>query len=245
MLEKGDTIIVGSDGRDDIFLGVDQDGTPLINEDECQFLRRVEESGGDLELLVQGLESYGELTDDLSIVKLTYLKDPVRLESVANLASFPFPDEIYLKCLQDENWENTIYHLENLKSKMSEEFLPPVFKKELAKVYYKVGKYEEALFLFEELISEFPEDIEVIFNASLIYKKLKRYYESIELGERVLLREPDFLNNIVNLAESYILIYERKMALVLLEKIESLDSEHLYSQKIRIQLEQLELYKNP
>ncbi|EKO50406.1 SpoIIE family protein phosphatase [Leptospira kirschneri] len=245
LLEKGDTIIVGSDGRDDIFLGVDQDGTPLINEDECQFLRRVEESGGDLELLVQGLESYGELTDDLSIVKLTYLKDPVRLESVANLASFPFPDEIYLKCLQDENWENTIYHLENLKSKMSEEFLPPVFKKELAKVYYKVGKYEEALFLFEELISEFPEDIEVIFNASLIYKKLKRYYESIELGERVLLREPDFLNNIVNLAESYILIYERKMALVLLEKIESLDSEHLYSQKIRIQLEQLELYKNP
>ncbi|EKR55979.1 SpoIIE family protein phosphatase [Leptospira interrogans] len=244
-LEKGDTIIVSSDGRDDILLGMDQDGIPLINEDECQFLRRVEESGGDLDLLVQGLENYGELTDDLSIVKLTYLKEPVRLESFANLLSFQFPDETYLKCLQDEDWEHTIYHLENLKSKISEEFLPPVFKKELAKVYYKIEKYEEALSLFEELISEFPEDVEIIFNASLIYKKLKRYHESIELGERVLLREPDFLNNIVNLAESYILIYEREMALGLLEKIECLDTDHLYTQKIKAQLEQPELYKNP
>ncbi|EMO52080.1 stage II sporulation protein E [Leptospira noguchii] len=238
-LEKGDTIIVGSDGRDDIFLGVDQDEIPLINEDECQFLRRVEESGGDLELLVQGLENYGELTDDLSIVKLTYIKEPVRLGSVANLSSFQFPDETYLKYIQDENWERAIYHLENIKSKISQEFLPPVFKKELAKVYYKIGMYEEALFLFEELISEFPEDVEIIFNASLIYKKIKRYHQSIELGERILLREPDFLNNIVNLAESYILIYEKEKVFGLLEKIECLDPDHLYSQKIRSQLEQL------
>ncbi len=238
-LEKGDTIIVGSDGRDDIFLGVDQDEMPLINEDECQFLRRVEESGGDLELLVQGLENYGELTDDLSIVKLTYIKEPVRLNSITNFSSFQFPDETYLKYIQDENWEHAIYHLENIKSKISQEFLSPVFKKELAKVYYKIGMYKEALFLFEELISEFPEDVEIIFNASLIYKKIKRYHESIELGERILLREPDFLNNIVNLAESYILIYEKEKVFGLLEKIECLDPDHLYSQKIRSQLEQL------
>ncbi|UOG48306.1 SpoIIE family protein phosphatase [Leptospira noguchii] len=238
-LEKGDTIIVGSDGRDDIFLGVDQDEIPLINEDECQFLRRVEESGGDLELLVQGLENYGELTDDLSIVKLTYIKEPVRLNSITNFSSFQFPDETYLKYIQDENWERAIYYLENIKSKISQEFLPPVFKKELAKVYYKIGMYKEALFLFEELISEFPEDVEIIFNASLIYKKIKRYHESIELGERILLREPDFLNNIVNLAESYILIYEKEKVFGLLEKIECLDPDHLYSQKIRSQLEQL------
>ncbi|TQE73535.1 histidine kinase [Leptospira noguchii] len=238
-LEKGDTIIVGSDGRDDIFLGIDQDEIPLINEDECQFLRRVEESGGDLELLVQGLENYGELTDDLSIVKLTYIKEPVRLNSITNFSSFQFPDETYLKYIQDENWERAIYHLENIKNKISQEFLPPVFKKELAKVYYKIGMYKEALFLFEELISEFPEDVEIIFNASLIYKKIKRYHESIELGERILLREPDFLNNIVNLAESYILIYEKEKVFGLLEKIECLDPDHLYSQKIRSQLEQL------
>ncbi|EMO25381.1 hypothetical protein LEP1GSC170_2178 [Leptospira interrogans serovar Bataviae str. HAI135] len=118
----------------------------MINEDECQFLRRVEESGGDLELLVQGLENYGELTDDLSIVKLTYIKEPVRLNSITNFSSFQFPDETYLKYIQDENWERAIYHLENIKSKISQEFLPPVFKKELAKVYYKIGMYKEALF---------------------------------------------------------------------------------------------------
>ncbi|EMO25375.1 hypothetical protein LEP1GSC170_2177 [Leptospira interrogans serovar Bataviae str. HAI135] len=53
------------------------------------------------------------------------------------------------------------------------------------------------------------------------------------------MREPDFLNNIVNLAESYILIYEKEKVFGLLEKIECLDPDHLYSQKIRSQLEQL------
>lgn len=35
------------------------------------------------------------------------------------------------------------------------------------------------------------------------------------------------------------------MALGLLEKIECLDTDHLYTQKIKAQLEQPELYKNP
>nr|WP_036043796.1 SpoIIE family protein phosphatase [Leptospira alstonii] len=236
-LEKGDSIFIGSDGRDDLLLGIDPDGIPLINEDEFQFLKRVEESGGDLELLVQGLQNYGELTDDLSIVKLSYLKEPARLGSVVDTLSFQFPDETYLKYLRAENWEHTIDHLENLKSKISGETIPPVFKKELATVYYKIGKYEEALSLFEELISEFPEDVEIMFNASLIYKRFKRFDQAIELGERVLLREPEFLNNVVHLAELYFFIHKREITVQLLEKIDRLDPGNSQAKKIRIQLD--------
>nr|WP_036096645.1 SpoIIE family protein phosphatase [Leptospira weilii] len=236
-LEKGDSIFIGSDGRDDLLLGIDPDGIPLINEDEFQFLKRVEESGGDLELLVQGLQNYGELTDDLSLVKLFYLKEPARLESTVDTLSFKFPDETYLKYLQDENWEHTIYHLENLKSKITGEMIPPVFKKELAEVYYKIGKYEEALFLFEELISEFPEDVEMMFNASLIHKRFKRFDQAIELGERVMLREPEFLNNVVHLAESYLSVDKREITVQLLEKIDRLDPNNSQAKKIRIQLD--------
>ncbi|RHX81686.1 histidine kinase [Leptospira yasudae] len=236
-LEKGDTIFIGSDGRDDLLLGVDPDGTRLINEDESQFLKRVDEARGDLGLLVQGLRNYGELTDDLSIVKLTYLKEPLRLETAPKIQSFVFPDETYLKYLQAENWEHALYHLENLKNKLEEETMSPVFKKELAKVYYKIGKYEEALNLFEELISDFPEDVEAMFTASLIYKRMKRFRQAVELGERVLLREPEFLNNVAHLAESYLFIHKKEIAVKLLEKVDQLDPSNSHAKKIRIQLE--------
>ncbi|ABJ80166.1 SpoIIE family protein phosphatase [Leptospira borgpetersenii serovar Hardjo-bovis] len=237
-LEKGDSIFVGSDGRDDLLLGVDQGGVPVINEDELQFLKRVEESEGDLDLLVKGIQNYGELTDDLSIVKLSYLKEPVRLESVSdNDLSFKFPGETYFKHLRSENLEDTIYHLENLTNKISSETMPPIFKKELAKVYYKAGKYREALSLFEELISEFPEDVEMIFNASLIHKRLEHFHQAIELGERVLLREPEFLDNIVHLAESYLLVEKREATVKLLEKVDRLDPNNSNAKKIRIQLD--------
>ncbi len=236
-LEKGDSIFVGSDGRDDLLLGVDPKGIPVINEDELQFLKRVEESKGDLDLLVKGIQNYGELTDDLSIVKLSYIKDPVRLKSVSdNNLSFKFPDETYFKNLRPENAEDAIHHLENLTSRVPDETIPPVFKKELANVYYKIGKYEEALSLFEELISEFPEDVEMMFSTSLIYKRFERFHQAIELGERVLLREPEFLDNIVNLAESYVLFRKNEAALKLLERIDRLDPNNSHAKEIRTQL---------
>ncbi|WP_429945427.1 SpoIIE family protein phosphatase [Leptospira stimsonii] len=235
-LEKGDSIFIGSDGRDDLLLGIDSDGTRLINEDESQFLKRIEESRGDLGLLVQSLRNFGELTDDLSVLKFSYLKEPFRFQSSGNLNSETFPDESYFKYLETENWEQAVSYLENLKRKNADDRLPPAFKKELAKVYYKTEKYEEALVIFEELISEFPEDIENMFLASLIYKRFNRYRQAVELGERVMLREPEFLNNVAHLAESYLFIHKRETTIQLLEKVDKLDPANSHAKRIRIQL---------
>nr|WP_232380795.1 SpoIIE family protein phosphatase [Leptospira ainlahdjerensis] len=235
-LEKGDSIFIGSDGRDDLLLGIDPDGTRLINEDESQFLKRIEESNGDLGFLVQSLRNFGEFTDDLSIIKLSYLRSPMRFRSAESPTFKNFPDETYLKHLENENWEEAVYYLENQKNKFSGQAIPSVLKKELANVYYKTGKYEEALVLFEELISNFPEDVENMFFASLIYKKFNRYRQAVELGERVLLREPEFLNNVAHLAESYLFIHKRETTIQLLEKVDQLDPTNSHAKKIRIQL---------
>lgn len=235
-LEKGDSIFIGSDGRDDLLLGIDSDGTRLINEDESQFLKRIEESRGDLGLLVQSLRNFGELTDDLSVLKFSYLKEPLRFQTSGNLNSETFPDESYFKYLETENWEQAVSYLENLKRKNDDARLPPAFKKELAKGYYKTEKYEEALVIFEELISEFPEDIENMFLASLIYKRFNRYRQAVELGERVMLREPEFLNNVAHLAESYLFIHKRETTIQLLEKVDKLDPANSHAKRIRIQL---------
>ncbi|WP_244939977.1 SpoIIE family protein phosphatase [Leptospira adleri] len=237
-LEKGDSIFIGSDGRDDLLLGIDSDGIRLINEDESQFLKRIEESRGDLGLVVQSLRNFGELTDDLSIVKLSYLKEPVRFHPFEKLNSETFPDTSYLKYLESENWEGAASYLEDLQIKNKNVRIPAAFKKELARVYYKIEKYEEALSIFEELIFDFPEDVENMFIASLIYKKFNRYRQAVELGERVMLREPEFLNNVAHLAESYLFIHKRETAIQLLEKVDQLDPTNSHAKRIRIRLNQ-------
>lgn len=77
----------------------------------------------------------------------------------------------------------------------------------------------------------------MIFNASLIHKRFKHFHQAIELGERVLLREPEFLDNIVHLAESYLLVEKREATVKLLEKVDRLDPNNSNAKKIRIQLD--------
>lgn len=72
-LENGDVLLLGSDGRDDILLGHDsQTGARLINEDETLFLRFVEEGGGELDRILENLKKAGEITDDLSLMRIAY-----------------------------------------------------------------------------------------------------------------------------------------------------------------------------
>jgi serine phosphatase RsbU (regulator of sigma subunit) len=70
-LKPGDVIIAGSDGRDDILIGGTADAR-IINEDETLFLRAVENAGGGLKEIYDGILSTGELTDDISLVRIEY-----------------------------------------------------------------------------------------------------------------------------------------------------------------------------
>lgn len=72
VLETGDQVLAGSDGRDDILLGLSEDGKRVINSDRDLFLQAVEESAGDLARIEAALLRRGELTDDLSLLKLSY-----------------------------------------------------------------------------------------------------------------------------------------------------------------------------
>lgn len=71
-LEAGDVIFVGSDGRDDLIIGIHSNGERIINEDENLFLASVEESQGQLEKLVETIRKKGELSDDLSLIRIEY-----------------------------------------------------------------------------------------------------------------------------------------------------------------------------
>ena len=72
---------MGSDGKDDIRIGIDDKGGRIINEDESLFLSTVEEANGDLEKYSLSQKRKGELTDDFSLLRIEYNDDkPQELE---------------------------------------------------------------------------------------------------------------------------------------------------------------------
>ncbi len=70
-LMKGDVVIIGSDGRDDIMI-LGEDNNKALNYDETIFVKTVEQSEGKLERIIDTILQTGELTDDLSVMRLEY-----------------------------------------------------------------------------------------------------------------------------------------------------------------------------
>ena len=69
-LEPHDTVIAGSDGRDDVLLVETEEKN--IYADEGHFLQRVQEADGDLEGILERLIQAGKLTDDLSLLRIRF-----------------------------------------------------------------------------------------------------------------------------------------------------------------------------
>jgi len=70
-LVKGEVVIIGSDGRDDILI-LDEDNNKVLNYDEKIFVKTVEKSEGKLDRIIDTILQTGELTDDLSVMRLEY-----------------------------------------------------------------------------------------------------------------------------------------------------------------------------
>lgn len=68
LLEPGDVVIIASDGRDDVRLN--QGDTQVMNDDEDFFLHIVERAAGDRKRIYRELRRAGELTDDLSLIRI-------------------------------------------------------------------------------------------------------------------------------------------------------------------------------
>ncbi|MCS6983620.1 MAG: SpoIIE family protein phosphatase [Leptospiraceae bacterium] len=66
-----DILYLGSDGRDDLAFGYHSEtGERIINEDETLFLKNIEKAKGDLSALIREIQQSGEITDDLSLVRI-------------------------------------------------------------------------------------------------------------------------------------------------------------------------------
>lgn len=72
VLQTGDVVVLGSDGRDDLVVAYDADGQPIMNENERLILSLVQNAEGDLPRIYMALRNKGEIVDDVSLLRIEY-----------------------------------------------------------------------------------------------------------------------------------------------------------------------------
>lgn len=80
---------------------------------------------------------------------------------------------------------------------------------------------------------EFPHSLESYYYASLCYKYRKDFQEALNYGERLYLRDPEHLKNLINLADIYRYTGNFTRASILLTRIDELDPGNDKAIKIR------------
>lgn len=180
-LEPGDTLLIGSDGRDDIGFIKEENGTRIINEDETLILRFVERSKSDINNLVYEIETNGEITDDLSFLKIEYSPKNRRM----SLPDFVKKEYIEIKTKAKQGkYEFALEQLETL----MEKFPHPNFYAFAGKLYYQLKNWGEAIRNFKLATNENPNREDYLYLTAKTLFKNNQTQEAVIWSERLFLR---------------------------------------------------------
>jgi tetratricopeptide (TPR) repeat protein len=231
-MHPGDSIIIGSDGRDDIMLGMDTDGVRDINEDGDQFLKHVEEGKGELKGITEAILKMGEFTDDYTLIKLSYIEeDKPYLEVPAEFYTIVDNGDILL------NQKDQSHAIESYKKALAIHKDKEVYRK-LLEIYYSQKKYKEFIPLCEEYLSYNPMDSDFLFKISYASKFEGNLSLAIDYGECLKLRDPVNISNLLNLSDLNRKIGNLARANKLLSDVMYLDPGNLKAQELQRMLEE-------
>jgi tetratricopeptide (TPR) repeat protein/HAMP domain-containing protein len=230
-LNPQDVILIGSDGRDDIMYGQNELGERIINEDETEFLKRVEEGEGDLEKIEEFLLKQGELTDDLSLVRIGYKEgnnQEIVHDSIPNTETNSFIKD-GIKDYKAGQIENSIIAFEKA-LKLSPGH--PVSMRELSKLYIKSKEFEKAIELSEIYINLRPNDTDFLYYIAYAYKQKRNYELGVDYSERLRLRDNKNLKNLILLSELYMHIGNFSRSEEILKQILEIEPENSKAKRL-------------
>lgn len=178
-LEPGDVLIVGSDGRDDIVQGELPNGNQRINTDAVKFLGTVESGGGDLQKIADRIAASGEVSDDLSLIRIEYRLAATAEKSAAltNAVATLREARDFLKSGDTIGAERIIISLSKFPLRRSAGIA-------CLKIALQVRNFLLAGIFAERLCAAFPADPKVLFwsahanfylgNTDLAFEQLRR-----------------------------------------------------------------------
>ena len=193
-MKQGDILIFGSDGRDDLIIGTDQYNQEILNFEEELFLDSVEKGKGNLTEIYNSILEKGRLTDDLSLIRLSYKefenKSPLEIEDESQKYSEK------LELLETEiqfNKKNKSYSklIENYESYID---LKPIETKrilELSVLLFRIKNYEK-FNLYGELIKlRYPQNSQNLLRLIISYIRLKNSQRASSLLNEILFANPE------------------------------------------------------
>ncbi|MCB1304354.1 MAG: SpoIIE family protein phosphatase, partial [Leptospiraceae bacterium] len=197
-LEPGDVLIAGSDGRDDVRVQRDN-GDLFIQDDENEFLQHVEAGKGVLNAIVESIESRGQLTDDLSLLRIGYRED---LKHGTDSAGRDFRQlsEQARAAFKAGEFQKAINMLEDADIADSRE--APLVRL-LAQCYLRIKDYSRAVTVAEDYCFLRPADTEMLYAVSYAAGRSGQLDKAADYGERIRLREPHNTRYLLNLARIY------------------------------------------
>ncbi|MCB1179046.1 MAG: SpoIIE family protein phosphatase, partial [Leptospiraceae bacterium] len=226
-LYKGDAIVIGSDGKDDLILGKNEFGMNIINDDPELFPKILEKEQGEIENIYEKLKEYGDYSDDFSLLKI-------------EIAEPGFKEISNSEDLIDRYKKIKHLYLDGKIGECEKALLDTLSKyndssqilKFLVKIYYESKDFENVCKYIERYIELNPSDSELIFLAAYCFKKIGNFTMGIAFGERYRIRHPDVIRNFVNLAELYYLDKKFDRARKMVQKVLNYDSENEKALKI-------------
>lgn len=251
-LEPGDVVIMGSDGRDDI------DTTPdaeirTINDDEFLFLKYVEQGDGKIDAFVEILRGIGDLTDDLSFLRIGFQEKESELgdatvapESKKTVIDIDVADENTSKA----GGFTEIFHKgrELAKEGRHSEALGVLndayelnakdqsLNKIMAVLTFKEKEYERAIDIIEEYLKEDESVEDFWLYLSIAHKHAGDQDKSLEAAQKVYEMNPDRVVNLVNIADIYHTRGNKGLAREFINKALQLDPDNRQAQTIESQL---------
>lgn len=183
-MKPGDLLVIGSDGRDDLMLGSDGEGGRIINEDETLFLRLLEKGGGNLEDVYYACKETGDITDDFSLMSLSF--EPETETQEVRLGTRQKISEAR-RLVAEKKYADAIKHLEKA-YEISHDNVHVA--RALAHVHYKTGHLREAAEYFDRYTEASPGDTQAIETLGSIYLKLGDTEKAADVLTRLKIRNP-------------------------------------------------------
>ncbi|TGL61032.1 SpoIIE family protein phosphatase [Leptospira sarikeiensis] len=215
-LKKGDIIILGSDGRDDVDLTPDET-IRTINEDEMLFLRHVENAKSNLEDIEIEIRKTGELTDDLSLLKIEFQGEPKSdeieeiFESSDHIDKALNTDSVYEEAKKMYKIGRLDEALDLLKTGYMHDSANQRLNKLLGLLSFKGKDYSTAVEVLNNYLGADPDLHEYWFYLSIANKKMGKYDQALTASLKLLEIDPNNMSNLVNLSDIYRLMemYDR------------------------------------
>lgn len=195
-LEEGDIVIAGSDGRDDIQIETGEGGIRVINENEYLILEVVEEAKGDIDKIFEGVKKRGKLTDDISLLSISYVPKPME-ENIQEPTKKYEEDSFIIR----ESKENTLQSEKKTVIVLDEENIDAVLEESIEENnfegYLKKGdeflynqNYNEALNYYQKAYELNKENKELNKKLAVLTFKLEDYEKAVEILEKYLVDDP-------------------------------------------------------